>query len=69
MRAMREEQEAALRTTAWADKSKEFVIIPIERAMEIVARYGVPKWPAATPTASPTGTNAPKSADGGGAQP
>jgi hypothetical protein len=72
MRAMREEQEAALRTTAWADNSKEFVIIPIERAMEIVARDGAPKWPAAAPSPtaspSPTGTGAPKPA-GEGARP
>ncbi|MGC3967466.1 MAG: hypothetical protein QM775_08890 [Pirellulales bacterium] len=44
MRAVRETQEAELRKLAWADDKHEFVQLPIDRAIQIVARDGLPKW-------------------------
>ncbi|MBL9094175.1 MAG: hypothetical protein JNL96_23350 [Planctomycetaceae bacterium] len=55
MAKMRVEQEAALQEFAWADAERKHLHIPIERAMKIVEKSGLPKWPAA----APTGTAAP----------
>lgn len=52
---MRIEQEAALQEFAWADAERKHLHIPIERAMKIVEKSGLPKWP----SAAPTGTAAP----------
>jgi len=57
MARMRAEQDAALQDFAWADSERKHLHIPIERAMKIVEKSGLPKWPAATPTgtAAPAG--------------
>lgn len=70
MRQFRAAQEADLRRTAWVDRSRGLVQLPIERAMQIVARDGLPRWPSiaaatpattttSTPTATPSSTSAP----------
>jgi hypothetical protein len=51
---MRTEENAALSTTAWVDKSKGIVQIPIERAIELTAQRGLPEWPAASATGAKT---------------
>lgn len=38
-------QEAALNTYRWVDRKKGIVSIPIERAMEIIAKQGIPPRP------------------------
>ena len=37
-----------LTTYGWIDKSKGLVHIPIDRAMEKVAKSGIPGWPSST---------------------
>jgi hypothetical protein len=38
-------QAAVLRQTKWVDEQQKIVRIPIERAMEMVAKRGLPDWP------------------------
>lgn len=45
--AFQAEQKAELARTGWVSKDEKLVRIPIERAMELVAKNGLPKWPAA----------------------
>jgi hypothetical protein len=42
LRQMRAAEDAALNSYGWVDKSSGSVRIPIERAMEILARQGLP---------------------------
>ncbi|HYG78430.1 MAG TPA: hypothetical protein VEK08_25740 [Planctomycetota bacterium] len=42
---MRAEHEQRIRTYAWKDRAHQRISIPIERAMELVAEKGPPKWP------------------------
>ena len=42
LRQMRAAEEAALNSYGWVDKSSGSVRIPIERAMEILAKQGLP---------------------------
>jgi len=51
---MRAEENAALSTTAWVDKSNGIVQIPIERAIELTAQRGLPEWPAVKPAGAKT---------------
>jgi hypothetical protein len=39
------EQAAVLKETKWIDQERKIVQIPIERAMEMVAKKGLPDWP------------------------
>lgn len=39
-------QRAQLDGTGWIDKSKGIVHIPIDTAMQQIARQGIPDWPA-----------------------
>jgi len=48
MQEMRKQQDAALRETAWVDRETKHVRIPIDSAIEIVTRNGLPDWPATT---------------------
>lgn len=45
MHMMREQQESRLHRTEWIDEKEGIARIPIEQAMEIVAKEGPPKWP------------------------
>jgi len=45
--ALRAEEDAVLKTYAWVDKGRGVVRVPIDRAMEIVARRGLPARAAA----------------------
>ena len=40
-----EEEKAVLESYAWVDRSAGLARIPIDRAMEIAASKGLPKWP------------------------
>ena len=42
VKAFREEQRAILNTYGWVDKDRGVVRVPIERALELVAREGLP---------------------------
>ncbi|MGH7798106.1 MAG: hypothetical protein ACREQ2_24860 [Candidatus Binatia bacterium] len=42
LKAMREQEEAHLRAYGWIDQEKGIVHIPIERAMEILVKKGLP---------------------------
>jgi hypothetical protein len=52
--ALREEEHRILTSYGWVDAKAGVVRIPIEEAMRIVAERGVPKWPAAVASASPS---------------
>ncbi len=45
--AIRERDETALHTTAWIDRERGLARVPIEAAMVVVAKSGLPKWPPA----------------------
>jgi hypothetical protein len=45
MRHLAAEQAALLKHTTWIDKERKIVQIPIERAMDMVAKRGLPDWP------------------------
>jgi hypothetical protein len=51
--AMRERDDRALHNTAWIDRDRGLARVPIETAMEMIAKNGVPRWPPAT--AAPSG--------------
>ncbi|MEX2141492.1 MAG: hypothetical protein WD894_19660 [Pirellulales bacterium] len=53
MRVMRDEQDAALKQTQWIDKDAKVVQIPVERAMQLVAKRGLPNWTPADLKPSP----------------
>ena len=42
LRRWRAEEDAALRSYSWADRSRGVVRIPLERAMELVLKRGLP---------------------------
>lgn len=44
LEAYLEEQRTILSSYAWVDRAQGVVRIPVERAMEIIARDGFPKW-------------------------
>lgn len=44
--AFQAKQQAELEKTAWVSKDEKLVRIPIERAIQQVAKNGLPKWPA-----------------------
>lgn len=45
LRLHRESQEKLIHETAWIDRDRGVVRIPIERAIEITAEQGFPDWP------------------------
>jgi hypothetical protein len=45
LRLHRESQEKLIHETAWIDRDRGVVRIPIERAIEITAERGFPDWP------------------------
>ncbi len=49
------EQTSALEETSWVSKDEKLVRIPITRAMELIVKDGLPKWPA--PSTSAPATN------------
>ena len=54
MTRLRDEQTALLHRTEWVDPQAKRVRIPIERAMEIVERDGLRRWPAPPAAAEET---------------
>lgn len=52
MKAMRQEEEARLKSYGWIDQEKGIVHIPIERAMEILVKKGLPARQSKAPAAS-----------------
>jgi hypothetical protein len=46
MREFRAQEQAALERWQWVDPSRGIAEVPIERAMELVAKNGLPQWPA-----------------------
>lgn len=46
LKAVRSDEERVLDTYGWVDQGRGIVRIPIERAMELVARDGLPSRPA-----------------------
>jgi hypothetical protein len=46
MARFRAEEEAELSSYGWVDRGRGVVRIPIDQAMEKVARDGIPGWPA-----------------------
>ena len=49
-------EQAELKTYGWIDKAHGIVRIPIDVAMDKVARSGIPGWPGSVAAASPTMT-------------
>ncbi|WP_428305952.1 hypothetical protein [Lacipirellula sp.] len=45
LRLYRASQEKQIHETAWVDRDRGIVRIPIERAIEITAERGLPDWP------------------------
>ena len=58
MRALRTAQERELTKSAWVDRERRIVQIPIDRAMQRLVKEGLPNWPP-VPTASPSPTATP----------
>jgi len=58
---LRQQQEKALDTYGWVDRSRGIVHIPIEQAMDLVLERGLPARPAAP---APPGDGQPNSKDG-----
>lgn len=54
MTRLRDEQTALLHRTEWVDPQSKRIRIPIERAMEIVTRDGLRRWPATSAAAEET---------------
>ena len=52
MRAFRSQELARLNSAGWVDRASGRVHIPIDQAMQAVAREGIPGWPTATPGAA-----------------
>lgn len=44
LRAFRREEDTALNSYGWVDRGAGIVRIPIDRAMDLVVRRGLPKW-------------------------
>lgn len=44
--AIRRQEDDELEELAWVDRDKGIARIPIEEAMRLIARNGVPRWPA-----------------------
>lgn len=53
LRKLRASEEEQLNSAAWIDRPRNIARIPIARAIEIVAKDGLPRWPAA-PAGQPT---------------
>ena len=47
------QENERLRTFAWADRERQIAHIPIEQAMEILARRGLAGWPVSAPPPNP----------------
>jgi hypothetical protein len=45
MQAFRAREEQKINALEWIDQKKKLARIPIERAIELSARHGLPKWP------------------------
>jgi hypothetical protein len=45
LRLHRESQEKLIHETAWIDRDRGIVRIPIEQAIELTAQRGLPDWP------------------------
>ncbi len=54
---MRATETAGLSRLGWVDRSKGVVEIPIDSAMDLVAKRGLPEWPAARNTGAKTPAN------------
>ena len=53
LREFRMQEDAQLNSAAWIDRQQHLARIPIEQAIEMVAKDGLPSWPAA-PKEQPT---------------
>lgn len=47
MQRFREQEERKVTTYGWVDERRGIVRVPVERAMELVAQRGLPRWQAA----------------------
>jgi len=63
LRAHRAQEEALLTGYGWVDRDNAIARIPIERAMELVARRGLPDYRSAVPDL-PAGAPADAPAEG-----
>lgn len=55
LQAHRAHEQALLESYGWIDRDNAIARIPIERAMELVARRGLPEYPSVAPDASTEG--------------
>jgi hypothetical protein len=55
---MRQREDRLLNATEWVDRQQGVARVPVERAIELVAKDGFPKWPAAEVGAVPPGGEA-----------
>ncbi len=62
LRAMHAEEDSILTSYGWEDKPAQVARVPIEEALKMVERDGVPSWP------QPAQSTAPKGTDGASSQ-
>jgi hypothetical protein len=58
---MRRREERVLNSIEWVDKERGIMRIPIDRAIELTAERGLPRWPAAEVAPSAEGDEAERS--------
>jgi hypothetical protein len=56
LQELRAREDSILLSYGWEDREAGVARIPVERAMEIIARDGVPAWPAVDPAAEQGGS-------------
>ncbi len=64
LRAMHAEEDSVLESYGWEEESARVARLPIEEAMKLVARDGVPIWPQPSQDAAPVNPGG-KSSGGG----
>ncbi|HKI84050.1 MAG TPA: hypothetical protein VKA63_06925 [Candidatus Krumholzibacteria bacterium] len=64
LRAMHAEEDSILTSYGWEEKSAQVARVPIEQAMKMVERDGVPSWPQPTQSTAPKGTEGASSQGG-----
>lgn len=50
---LRAQENARLSTFGWADRDRQIAHIPVDRAMELIVKRGLPGWPQAAPANPP----------------
>jgi hypothetical protein len=56
LHTLRNREDELLSTAAWVDKDRQIARIPIDRAMQVVAQQGLPKWPPVPESEAKPGT-------------